>query len=338
MPASNELEKQLNKLRQGRGRVATLPTKDHKYLVISDMHLGNGSKSDDFKHNENLTQKVLEYYNNQNYKLILLGDIEELWQFSLDEIVNQYQNTIYKSIRAFGNNKIFRIYGNHDLDWKISDPIFKNNENSKTLEAIRLKDSNNNIKILLVHGHQGTPESDKWSWISRPIVKAYGKGPEQIIKIDKASSATKSPILKSYERKRYNWAKKNHVILICGHSHRAFFASKSKSDILRREIKEIKKQINQNASTMNIGPLLTQLENKNKQIIDEQLIRGEYTTLGVGPYYFNSGCALYSDGITVIEIANDEIKLVKWHRKPKNSRSKFEVYGQANLSEMISKL
>jgi hypothetical protein len=33
------------------------------------------------------------------------------------------------------------------------------------------------------------------------------------------------------------------------------------------------------------------------------------------PCYYNTGCGLYTDGITTIEIVHNIIKLVKWHKK-----------------------
>lgn len=35
------------------------------------------------------------------------------------------------------------------------------------------------------------------------------------------------------------------------------------------------------------------------------------------PCYYNTGCALYSDGVTGIEISEGIIKLVKWDRNQK---------------------
>ncbi|NOR54226.1 MAG: hypothetical protein GQ536_09090, partial [Candidatus Aminicenantes bacterium] len=46
---------------------------------------------------------------------------------------------------------------------------------------------------------------------------------------------------------------------------------------------------------------------------------------------FNTGCALYRTGITGIEIADDTIKLVKWHNDPQK-RPRFEIYKEGNLS------
>jgi len=339
MSKNNELEKQLDNLWKEIGAILTLSTQNQKYAIISDMHMGDGGKSDDFRINELATKRALTYYFRNNYNLILLGDVEELWQFSIDDIINKYDKSIYNTIRKYGSKRVIRVFGNHDLEWKMQDPIRETSPNTyRSYEAIKLKDINGTPKLLLIHGHQGTLDSDKYSKLSRPIVKIYSRV-EPIIKFDKQSSAPRSPIVKIYEKKRYNWAKKREVILICGHSHRAFFASKSKLEKLREEMKEIRKKIRYETSIRNREKLSSELIGKTKQIIDEKMLRGEYKSMGTNPapHYFNTGCALYSDGLTMIEIENDTIKLVKWHRTLKNKKQ-FDIYEQASLSDCIKNL
>jgi len=48
MSKNNELEKQLDNLWKDKGAVLTLNTKNQKYVIISDMHMGDEGKSDDF--------------------------------------------------------------------------------------------------------------------------------------------------------------------------------------------------------------------------------------------------------------------------------------------------
>ena len=62
-------------------------TDSDKFIIISDLHMGNGGKLDDFRHNGGFVQYVLEhFYEKENYHLVLNGDIEELHRFSLKEI------------------------------------------------------------------------------------------------------------------------------------------------------------------------------------------------------------------------------------------------------------
>jgi len=61
------------------------------------------------------------------------------------------------------------------------------------------------------------------------------------------------------------------------------------------------------------------------------------------PCYFNTGCCLYSDGLTAIEVADGDISLVRWGpRGPGDPDTGPAVarhlYGQANLAELIARV
>jgi len=320
-----------------RDDIKVLSTKGKKYVIMSDIHLGDGGRADDFHHNEKTLTAALTHYNKNGYNLILLGDIEELWQFVLDEIKDRYQNTIYKTIKSFGDERVYRVCGNHDLEWYPPPDPIRNTPVPCTsvTEALKMKDNQGNARILLVHGHHGDEESDKRAWSSKYFVRLYRKI-EPYIKFDPHPSATKSQIKKDYERILYACAKKLNVILICGHSHRAIFASRSYAERLREKIAEQEAEIPTN-------PNDTKLIEKNRNEIKElrkKLSREKRKKREVDPTdprgnplpcYFNTGCALYTDGITVIEITNDQIKLVKWHNDS-TKHPPFEEYESGSLS------
>ena len=144
-----------------------IPINGSKYAILSDIHLGDGGLADDFHTNEQALLNALKHYRKEKYKLILLGDIEEFWQFDLHQIAGRYQDTVYKALRAFNENDIIRIFGNHDLEWGgLSDPGRPASSGVSTKlaeEAIKLTDDQGQPRILLIHGHQGSLESDKFT-------------------------------------------------------------------------------------------------------------------------------------------------------------------------------
>ena len=323
--------------------VPVFATRGKKYAIISDIHLGDGGGADDFRHNAKTLTTALRHYDKSGYDLILLGDIEEFWQFDLKKIVTQYKKTVYKAIQGFGDGRVYRVFGNHDMEWRsIPDPIRKHPARyGSATEAIKMKDKEGRIRMLLVHGHQGDKSVVKHIWRNRFLVRLYRKI-EPYFKIDHPTSATQSQITKNYEQIMYSWAKKAQVILICGHSHRAIFASKSHTERLREKIAALEAEITAHPSD-------TKLAQRNRTKIEE-LHREERAeahrkrdivpTDPHGkplPCYFNAGCSLYTDGITVIEIAHDAIKLVKWHRDT-TKRHPFEVYERGQLSTFIKEI
>ena len=314
-----------------------------KYAVFSDLHLGDGGKADNFAHNEETIGFALKYYKDNGYSIILLGDVEEFWQFDFVKIRNRYDKSIYELLRSFPDNKVHRVFGNHDIEWAgLPDPIV-NNENIPhgVPEAVMLDDY-----IFLIHGHQGDELSDKKAWSSRywvrvfkiiePIARKFGY---------ENYAATKSQIPKDRERLYYNWAKDNKIILICGHTHRAIFASRSYYEWLKEQI-ELKKSEKKQSSadkgklkelSKDIKKLKTKLrtEKRNGRDINPLETKGKPL-----PCYFNSGSGLYVKGITNIEIERDKIRLIKWHNDdsfPLEKR-RIKLWKDDSLSEFREKL
>lgn len=326
-------------------KIPVLPIKRKKYVIISDVHLGDGGRADDLRRNEDALVRALDHYKRKKYSLILIGDIEEFWQFDLERIVGRYNDTVYRKMRAFGDEHIYRVYGNHDSEWGCPpDPARKTQQVCGTATAaLKLKDSHGKACVMLVHGHQGSKESDKTSWFSRFWVRIY-RNVEPFFKIDRHPSATKSQVKKDYERILYSWAKDTKVILICGHSHRAIFASLSYADRLQDKIGQIQAEILKHPgdrrlfkrNRKKLEKLFKELLSERQRNRDVKPVEGRRKPL---PCYFNTGCALYTDGITAIEVDDDTIKLAKWHRKARNG-SYHEIFEdcEGSLSSFVEQV
>jgi len=321
--------------------IKILKTRNKKYALFSDLHLGDGGDADDFHGNEKAMRAALKKYFDENYNIILLGDIEEFWQFDYETVIAKYGNSVYSDIRNFGNTRVIRIYGNHDSEWKgFIDPIKNNGRFSGAApEAVKMEDINGEVKLLLVHGHQGSVESDKNSWSSRFFVRTF-KAVEPIAKflgLYGEGSATKSQIPDDYEKIFYRWAKKNKMIIICGHSHRAIFASKSYAEQIQNDIYELQTKLQQAPNMNVVKKLLKEITELNQKLAYEKMKGRQIDPTEKysipKPCYFNTGCGLYSDGITAIEIESDAIRLVKWM-----NNGKKDEFDSGVISEYISKL
>ena len=339
-----QTRKQLDKLWRDKS-VGVLEAKGNKYAIISDTHIGDGGEADDFYKNEPALLNALDHYRKQGYMLILLGDVEELWQFDLEKIVERYNDTVYAKIRAFGDSRVHRIYGNHDFEWGgFKDPTKVRGRKSKLAEeALRMKDVSGKEAIFLVHGHQGSIDADKFSWFSRFFVRMY-KSVEPLARLTGLlghGAATKSAVAHDFERTYFGWAKDKKVVVICGHSHRAIFASKSYADQLRDQIAELKAK-----NSMRRVRLTTKLKNlreidRLERKWEDERDKGRVIELSRPgedpvPCYFNSGCGLFSDGITNLEIDGDQIRLVKWHRQPLGGKE-WVVFDEGKLSDFVKR-
>ena len=349
MPQSRELTfERLNEIWKS-DDCLTLDLEGNKYILFSDFHLGNGGKADDFRANEEALLAALKFYRDAGYKLILIGDIEELWQFALPEVKARYQDSIYQGMRAFGDANSYRIFGNHDGDWNIQLDPAKNAllRPPQPAEAIKIKDKEGNIRILLVHGHQGSLESDKNSWSSRFWVRAFRlvEPWAKRLGLTRPAPAIKSEIVQEYEQIMYSWAKSVKAILICGHSHNAIFASRSYADRLREEMSALEAEIRNNPANKElikkdkekIAELSTKVDRESKNKRD--ILPTEDGGIPF-PCYFNTGCGTYEDGITGIEILDGNIRLVKWHRDPKHPEvpPRYEIYQEGNLTDYLRQI
>lgn len=82
-------------------------------VFISDLHLGDGSRTDDF-HRDQQFLEFLEFIKAQAKELIILGDFLELWQADLDRVLVQHNAVISKLLSLRDKVKITYVIGNHD--------------------------------------------------------------------------------------------------------------------------------------------------------------------------------------------------------------------------------
>jgi UDP-2,3-diacylglucosamine pyrophosphatase LpxH len=327
--------------------VETLEIVGRRYALISDAHLGNGGRADDFRRNERVLVDALRHYAAEGYTLILLGDVEEFWQFDLPDIVRRYDHTVYAALRAFGDARVLRVFGNHDCEWGgLADPARQTGIRvSHAAEAIRLADATGQPRFLLVHGHQGSADADKYAWMSRFFVRWFKliEPAAKRLGLYGDRSATKSQIMKDYERTVYAWAKTYRVIAICGHTHRAIFASKSYAEKLQEQITALRATnaaggASEAAARANVDEIIRlraelRVEQKRGRVIVPVERKGEPL-----PCYFNTGCATYTDGVTAIELCHPEIRLVKWNRSAPGPTART-VYGPpGNVDEMVARV
>ncbi len=320
-----------------------LPLFEASYVLISDLHLGDGGGADDFRRNESTLAAALDHYQAAGYVLLLLGDTEELWQFDSGEISARYADSIYRRVRGFHPERLWRVFGNHDFEWgSPADPALPGPPRTHGVpEGIKLTDRDGKPRLLLVHGHQGTHLSDYKSWSSRFWVRMARKVEPFIRKLGlwRNPSIPDSPITKDFERIRYAWAKAERVMLICGHTHRAVFASVPYWERLKKRAAELEAKLRAEGDDPDAERWRRELAEINQRLRDERKKRRDISPLDDAPVpcYFNTGCGLYTGGITCIELDHDQIRLVKWHNTPGRAEPR-EVLQSEVLSTLIDEL
>ena len=96
---------------------AVLPFDNSSRIVImSDCHRGQGNGADNFLPNSMIFQGALEYYYQNGYTYIELGDGDELWENRCIGVILRTYSRLFRLLGQFQReNRLFLIYGNHDI-------------------------------------------------------------------------------------------------------------------------------------------------------------------------------------------------------------------------------
>ncbi|MBC8473622.1 MAG: UDP-2,3-diacylglucosamine diphosphatase [Candidatus Omnitrophica bacterium] len=82
-------------------------------IFISDLHLGDGSRTDDFNRDKELL-KFLEFVEDEAGELIIVGDLFELWQADMDRILFRHNEVVNKILSLRSKIRVTYVVGNHD--------------------------------------------------------------------------------------------------------------------------------------------------------------------------------------------------------------------------------
>jgi len=311
-------------------------------IVFSDHHRGAKNGADDFMKAETAYLAALDYYFENKFQYISLGDSEELWENTLNQVKKNNTITFEAEKRFILKDKFFKVFGNHDLYWdnspiasqqlkaiygkklrvfegiilekdnkeehvqekKISEPFSFLKKKSDVDDEV-LPIANCPLTIFLTHGHQGDASSDG-NWFSKFFVANIWAPLQSYLRINFNTPAYDEDLKTAHNLIMYEWsAKYKSLILITGHTHQPVFESLTHPEKLYKQLGDA---IKANRS------------DEVKQIEEEIKRRGrKYKTtpaqyLTLKPSYFNSGCCCFRDGdITGIEITHEKISLVKWN-------------------------
>jgi len=283
-----------------------------RYVFLSDLHMGDGGKSDDLVYNRALATTVLaRWYLERGYTLILGGDIEDLQKFKLGRIQKAWAG-LYEIFDAFAaRGELWKLVGNHDLS------LLREKEAAYPLHhGLRLE--RDGRTIFCFHGHQASRLFARYMYISDFAVRYLAKP----LKVKNTSISRDSRQRFKAERRIYRASKKLGIISLCGHTHRPLFESLSKYDSLRWSIEELLREYPSSGEDERariiqlIGMYQAECGRLNKTELRWGLSKSLYEEKSLLiPCVFNSGCATGKHGMTAIEIEGGRISLVHWARE-----------------------
>lgn len=206
---------------------------DAKIICFSDHHRGSRDGADDFENCEQTYLNALHYYLERGYHLILLGDVDELWENKPEDIVKNYPEVMQAEAEFHLRKRLTRVWGNHDDLWRFPDAVKTSLKQffpqMNVVEAIDMKIIENGEalgKILWLHGHQGTLMSAQLAGFSKFAVRLLWRPIQRIFNI-KLSTARNTPKLRYKTDKAMDfWAnRRSRQLVVCGHTHQYIFGS-----------------------------------------------------------------------------------------------------------------
>ncbi len=318
-----------------------------RYVIFSDQHRGVRNRADDFRRAERAYNAALAKYFGMGYVLVVLGDAEELWEELPGPVIDAYRHTLDLEARFHQAGRYLRIWGNHDDLWgsplavhHFLEPVYAGSP-LRVRECVRLRvvDQGEELGTLfLVHGHQGTAASDRWSRLARLPVRYVWRNLQRITGKGWSTPATDWALRERHNVALYTWAKRQQgLALIAGHTHRPVFRSKSHAAQIQEELEKAECRRSAKPDDPHLravaSDLAAELEwvraQENQRSGPEGVIEMEV------PCYFNTGCCSFLDGdITGLEIEGGEIRLVRWPDNEGGPRA--QVLASAALREVLA--
>lgn len=314
-----------------------------RIVIFSDQHKGTRDGADDFRGCERAYNAALGYYLEAGYTLVALGDVEELWECRPTPVIRSYRNTLALEAEFHRHGRYLRLWGNHDDLWgfesgaaKHLHPIY--GEDLKVHEALKLNARLAGKKIgqiFLVHGHQGTTFSQRYTTVSRIVVRYIWRPLQRLTRLPSTTPAKDFQLRAQHDVAMYQWAESKHgLVLIAGHTHRPVFGSRTHLGKIEETLMGLRAKTHPTPDDLKrIVEVRAELE-----FVKAAEYQGGDTSVEMSkPCYFNTGCCSFGDGdITGMEIISGLIKLVRWPND--EGRPLPETLAEADLQTIFDAL
>lgn len=325
----------------------TLDLQSARYIIFSDQHKGNRDGADDFRRCERAYNAALEYYYRLGYSLIVLGDVEELWEETAKTVLKAYPHTLALEGKFHREGRYLRFWGNHDDAWSHTDLVDRlltpalGGAPLKVREGMifHVRDGDAELgKLFLVHGHQGTLDSDVFSPISRLFVRFIWRPIQRVIKVSFNTPAKDYQLRYAHESAMYAWSEgQRKIVLIAGHTHRPVFRSESHEAVILKLLQEAETKLARDADNARLQKQTAELAAELEWTLaqNQQSVAPAPIIEFKKPSYFNSGCCCFLDGdCTGLEMSAGEIRLVRW--PDDEDVPKPKVLANAKLEDVFS--
>ena len=166
-----------------------------------------------------------------------------------------------------------------------------------------------------MHGHQGTDDAERFSWLSRLVVRKIWRPLQRKLRIASTSPASDWDLREHHDEAMFAWARQapSRPVVIAGHTHRPVFGVGRRAPVVTEPLGQLQRRYDElrraGAPPGEIGPVRARLE-----FLHAEARRYDRPAIPVvPPCYFNTGCCSFGDGdVTALELSGGRIRLVRW--------------------------
>jgi hypothetical protein len=304
---------------------AVLDVRRDKFVIFSDHHKGRRDGADDFRICERAYNAALAYYDRLQYTLIVMGDVEELWEEWPETVLSTYEHTLKLEGKFHQDGRYLRFWGNHDDAWSHPDLVKQwlvpalGDIPLKVHESLILhvRDGEEELgRLFLIHGHQGTLDSERIAPLSKFAVRYFWRPIQRLFKIYMNTPARDFVVRHAHDSAMYVWSQdQDKVVLIAGHTHRPVFKSESREEITRKSLKAAEERFLKHPDNTRLQQQVAELAAELEWILAQNQLSPKLLPMieFKKPCYFNTGCCAFLDGdVTGLEFSEGEIRLVRW--------------------------
>jgi hypothetical protein len=315
-----------------------------RLVIFSDHHKGARDGADDFWRCERSYHAALGYYLESGHTLVVLGDVEELWENAPKTAVEKYTGTLALEAEFHRAGRYERFWGNHDDSWggkddvrELLEPIYGK---LHVREALRLKVVSGGATLgllFLVHGHQGTKESDTFAPISRWVVRHAWRPLQRRLGMPSTTPSRDYELREEHDAAMYAWARSHRAkpVLVAGHTHRPVFGTTTPKPPSDRPASEVERDLREQRESGRADPEAVAGLRAELEFVRTPPFGPRPQPMPV-PCYFNTGCCSFGDGdVTGLEVDNGEIRLVRWLDDDYKPRRKL-LAGPESLRDILA--
>lgn len=200
----------------------TIPFDDtSKFVFFSDLHRGNGSRSDVFRPNARLFLHALGHYERNGFSYVEVGDGDELWKGWPMEAIRQAHRKIFDLLHQLDlEQRLHLVLGNHDLKRKPNGHTEKDGLAAR--EGLVLEHQPSGRQLFVVHGHQADITNDYLYFIAHRAVRFSYHVRERLQQLRRTRRG--EPKMGKLEQRLMDWVASCEQMIICGHTHRPAFS------------------------------------------------------------------------------------------------------------------